>query len=122
MDRDYIVTFGGGAVLTRSMFREKDIYDEAFLDTAPRSDDLWYTKLLNRSSKETIVTPSAMAELYFLTHPHGLANLNLAIGKASLWRRVTRRLWLSSMGCLGWRVCGNDHAFLNIERYFSAEI
>lgn len=122
VDRDYIVTFGGGAVLTRSMFREEDIYCDAFLDAAPRSDDLWYTKLLNMTKKEIIIVPSAMSELFFLPHPHGLENSNLAIGETSLWRRVARRLWLSSMGRLGWRVCGNDHAFLSIERYFSAEI
>lgn len=121
VDRDYIVTFGGGAVLTRSMFRENDIHDDTFLDAAPRSDDLWYTKLLNMAKQEVIIEPSAMSELYFLTHPHGLANSNLAIGETSLLRRVMRRLWVSSMGRLGWLVCGNDFAFMSIESHFSAE-
>lgn len=115
VDRDYIVTFGGGAVLTRSMFREKEIYDEGFLDVAPRSDDLWYTKLLNMARQEVIIAPSAMTELYFLKHPHGLEKSNIVIGETSLWRRVMRKIRLS-LGRLGCSVCGNDHAFIRIER------
>lgn len=118
LSRDFVVTFGGGAVLSKDMFREQDVYNDRFIDLAPRADDLWYSKLLALSGKQVKIVPDALVELIFMTHPHGLANSNLATGPNTLLAKALRRIWVSSYGILGGAVCGNDHAFMNVDRYF----
>ena len=118
LSRDYIVTFGGGAVLSKAMFRDQDIYDERFIEIAPRADDLWYSKLLTLSGQQVKTVPSALPELIFVTHPHGLVHSNLAIGANTLLTKALRRIWVSSYGALGGAVCGNDYAFMKVDRIF----
>src|SRR5690606_34903159 len=60
---DFIVTLGGGVVLSRAMFREQDIADDSFLKVAPTADDLWYSKLLRLHHNEVVVVPSLLKEL-----------------------------------------------------------
>lgn len=118
LSKDYIVTFGGGVVLTKAMFREQDIYDDRFIDIAPRADDLWYSKLLKISGRQVKTVPGAMSELIFMTHPHGLAHSNLTARANTLLTKALRRIWVSSYGALGGAVCGNDYAFMKIDRCF----
>lgn len=122
LPKDYIVTFGGGAVLSRAMFRDEDIYDDQFIDIAPKADDLWYSKLLKLNGKQVKTVPDAMPELIFMTHPHGLVHSNLATGANTLLAKALKRIWVSSYGQLGGAVCGNDYAFLSVDRYFERNI
>lgn len=121
LSEDYIVTFGGGAVLSRAMFREQDIYDDRFIDIAPRADDLWYSKLLTLNAQQVKTVPAAMSELVFMTHRHGLAYSNLATGSNILVAKALRRMWVASYGVFGGAVCGNDHASQEIEKKFDSE-
>lgn len=118
---DYIITFGGGAVLSKAMFREHDIYDDSFIEIAPTSDDLWYTKLLTLSGKEVQTAPCAMDELTFMIHHHGLEHTNRNVLAKTFWGRLIKRIWIVFYGFLGGAVCGNDHSYRNINRYFSKQ-
>ena len=113
----YIVTFGGGAGLSRSMFREQDILDDAFLEVAPTADDLWYSKLLMRNDTRVRVVPAVMRELNFIEHGDGLVNHNHP-QQAALLRKIVLRLWEWSAGYMGIPVCGNDRAYQRVEQHF----
>lgn len=113
----YIITFGGGAVLSRSMFREQDILDDAFLDVAPTADDLWYSKLLLRNNTRVRVVPGVLREMHFIEHTDGLVNHNHP-GQAALLKKIGMRLWEWIAGYLGVPVCGNDRAYLKVEEHF----
>ncbi len=116
---DYVVTFGGGVVLARSMFREDDIFDESFLTIAPTADDLWYSKLLSRNGTPVRVIPRLLSELHFVQHNDGLTNHNFP--KVSTFiHKIRVRVWDQVVGFFGYPVCGNDIAFRKIERYFSS--
>jgi len=118
IDDNYVITFGGGVVLTRSMFREQDITNDAYSSVAPTADDLWYSKLLRRNSVEVRVLPDALSELNFIQHDDGLTNHNFSKG-ASFLHKLKIRTWDRIFGYLGSPVCGNDVAYSKIERYFS---
>ena len=115
---EFIVTFGGGAVLSREMFRHQDIEDDSFLVLAPTADDLWYSKLLRLNNKEVVVVPSLLNELNFIQHNDGLTNHNWP-KVVSLLHKIRLRVWDRVAGFLGVPVCGNDVASIEIERYFS---
>lgn len=113
----YIITFGGGAVLSRSMFREHDILDDAFLEVAPTADDLWYSKLLLRNDTPVRVVPDVLREMHFIEHGDGLVNHNHP-GQAALLQKIGMRLWEWAAGYLGIPVCGNDRAYQKVEQHF----
>lgn len=115
---DFIVTFGGGAVLTRAMFREQDIADDSFLSVAPTADDLWYSKLLRLNNNEVVVAPSLQEELNFVLHSDGLTNHNFP-RVSSFFHKIRIRVWDRPLGLLGLPVSGNDVAYREIERYFT---
>lgn len=114
----YIVTFGGGAILTRAMFREQDIGDNSFLEVAPTADDLWYSKLLRLRNNEVVVVPELQQELNFIKHDDGLIIHN-SLKAESLLHKVRLRIWDRAIGFLGVPVCGNDVAYAEVDRYFS---
>jgi hypothetical protein len=114
---DYIVTFGGGVVLTRAMFREQDIADDSFLKIAPTADDLWYSKLLRLNHNEVVVVPSLLDELNFIQHTDGLTNHNWP-QVVSLFHKIRLQVWDRLAGFLGVAVCGNDVAYAEIDQYF----
>ena len=117
---DFIVTFGGGAVLTRAMFREQDIADDSFLQVAPTADDLWYSKLLRLNNNEVVVVPSLLGELNFILHEDGLSNHNW-VKVVSFLHKIRVRVWDKSAGFLGVPVCGNDVAYRKINGYFKSD-
>ncbi len=119
VEDDFIVTFGGGVVLTRAMFREQDVADDSFLKVAPTADDLWYSKLLRLNHNEVVVVPSLLKELNFIRHNDGLMNHNWP-KVVSLFHKIRHRVWDRYGGFLGFAVCGNDVAYAEIDRYFSA--
>lgn len=114
---DFVITFGGGAVLRRAMFREIDIGDDAFLEVAPTADDLWYSRLLNVNGVGVVVEPSIMRELHFIKHEDGLMERNLLRPK-SFTEKMRARLWDRGLGFFGLPVCANDRACASIENYF----
>ncbi|RWW97117.1 hypothetical protein [Aestuariirhabdus litorea] len=118
VDRDYIITFGGGAVLTRQMFKESDIYNDAYLELAPTSDDLWYSKLLQNNNNEIVVIPSLLEQLYFINHNDGLENINWPTTQ-TFSNKVKRYLWSNIAGAAGFTACENDIAYRKIHSYFS---
>lgn len=119
VEDDFIVTFGGGVVLTRAMFREQDIVDDSFLNVAPTADDLWYSKLLRLNHNEVVVVPSLLKELNFIQHNDGLTNHNWP-KVVSLFHKIRLRVWDRLAGFMGVAVCGNDVAYGEIDRYFSS--
>jgi|SRR5690606_4580876 len=93
---DYIVTFGGGTVLNRSMFRKKDIEDDGYLKVAASADDLWYSKLLSLDGNDVVVVPELQASLHFIQHSDGLTNHNYPRAARFLEKvrmQVSDKLW-----------------------------
>lgn len=121
VSNNFIITFGGGAVLTKAMFRNKDITDDAFLDLAPTADDLWFSKLLELSNNKISVVPAILDELNFIQHADGLTNHNFP-RVSSLVQKVKLRIWHNILGFLGLPVCGNDFAYKKINTYFKLSL
>lgn len=119
MESDFAVTFGGGAVLSRSFFREADIHNDDYLSVAPTSDDLWFSRLLQLKGARVRVLPSLLDDIFMVEIEGGLKMDNLARGY-SLFHRVVIRIRNKVAGYFGIPVCGNDHALRAIDTYFKS--
>lgn len=113
----FVVTFGGGAVLRKSFFMSGDIRNVDYLRLAPTADDLWCSKLLIRNEITVRTVPEALAELNFVEHDDGLLNYNVPT-LARFYHKLRLWFWDNPRGYLGFAVCGNDIAYRKIERYF----
>ncbi|MDY0132482.1 MAG: hypothetical protein RBR53_07420 [Desulforegulaceae bacterium] len=118
---DWIITYGGGAVLCKSWFSDDLLEDSNYLNVAPIADDLWYSKLCKLSGLKVKVIPSALNELNFFQHDDGLVNHNFPrayrlLGKIKL-RFIDRPLNYYKLVKFG-----NDIAYDAIERYFSNKV
>ena len=118
INQDFIVTFGGGVVLKRAMFRDKDIANDAFLSLAPTADDLWYSKLLSVNGNSIVAVPSVLNELNFIIHTDGLNNHNFP-RVVSIFHKVKIQVWDKFIGFFGFSVCGNDVAYDQVDSYFN---
>lgn len=117
VDDHFVITFGGGAVLTKSMFRAEDIASDAYLDISPTADDLWYSRILRNAGCRIVVVPEGLSELTFLAHQEGLGNDN-NLNVRSLLNRIKYRFWDSLVGRLGVPISENDRAYRRLEKHF----
>lgn len=114
---DWIITYGGGAVMCRSWFNNELINDDTYLQIAPTADDLWYSKLAQLSNLNVKVIPEALGSLVFLQHKDGLVNDNLPL-KNKLIQKGKYFLLDYHLNHFKLRKFGNDTAYEAIERYF----
>ncbi|AVV35234.1 hypothetical protein C8233_17800 [Halomonas sp. SF2003] len=112
---NYLITFGGGAVLNKSMFAEKDIHSDAYMNLAPTSDDLWYTSLLIRNSIKVKIESDILKDITFLEHSDGLTNHNKP-RIDSLYDKIKLRIYNNLFGWFGFSVCENDRAYNRIKK------
>lgn len=118
VDDDFVITFGGGAVLKKSAFQPEDIASDAYLDMSPTADDLWYSRMLRNSGCRIQVVPDVLPELTFLVHKDGLGNEN-NLNVRSFLTRIRFRFWDSVVGRWGVPVSENDRAYRRLEKHFN---
>lgn len=118
---DWIITYGGGAVLCRNWFSNELINDSSYLDIAPTADDLWYSKLCQYSGLEVKVIPEILTQLNFIQHNDGLTNHNWPNPKTRI-SRVKNRYFDLPFNYFGIVNFGNDIAYNSIEKHFSNKI
>lgn len=116
---DWIITYGGGAVLCRDWFSNELIGDSSYLDIAPTADDLWYSKLCQHSGLKVKVIPEVLTQLNFIQHNDGLTNHNFSNpkGRISTVKHLFFDLPLNYFGIINF---GNDIAYNSIEKHFSS--
>ena len=120
LDSDWIVTYGGGAVLCRHWFSDSIINDTSYLKIAPTSDDLWYSKICQVSGLKVKVIPEVLDKLNFFLHDDGLGNYNNPIAK----KIISKILYLFIGRPMSYfRVVryGNDKDYDSIEKYFMSK-
>ena len=114
---DWIVTYGGGAVLCKSWFSKELINDKGYLRVAPTADDLWYSKICQLSNVKVKVVPEALEQLNFIQHDDGLVNHNYPIASGFV-SKLKCKLIDYPLNYLRIVKFGNDKAYDAIEEYF----
>lgn len=115
--KNWLVTYGGGAVLCVGWFQERLVNDDSYLHLAPTSDDIWYSKMCQLSDLQVLVIPEALSELNFFHHNDGLVLYNVPQGK-SLLSKVKKVLFYYPMNYFLIKKYGNDIAYKRIDNHF----
>lgn len=119
INKDWIITFGGGAVLYRGWFAKELVDDHSYLDVAPTADDLWYSKICKLSQLQVKVISQALESLIFMKHNDGLENVNLPRLKGNkVISKIKHRLIDNPLNYYKITKFGNDLAYDSIEKHF----
>lgn len=122
--KDFVVTFGGGAVVRKSFFENRHVECNEFMVHAPTSDDIWFSEMIKSKHCPVYVCSSAQDELYFVDHSWGLSKSNLSKGR-SLIDRIRFAFITFPLGYIGFPVCLNDISYKRTKGFFlndSAEV
>lgn len=116
---DWIITFGGGAVISKSWLPDRLIQDRSYLELAPTADDLWFSKIFQLQGLKVKVVTEALHEISPLLHNDGLVNHNLPKVSNTILSKAFYHLLDSPLNYLGFKKHGNDIAYHAIKEYFS---
>lgn len=114
---DWLITYGGGAVLYRGWFPESLIENKDFLNIAPTADDIWYSKICKLCGLNVEVVPDALNQLNFFIHNQGLANENLPFITNTL-SKIKYQIIEKPLNYYGIKKFGNDLAYESVEKHF----
>lgn len=117
---DYIITGLGGAMLMRKHIEDKFITNNDFVDIAPKTDDLWISKIIILS--KTMLTTSPKAISYFTEIEHSnnaLSATNNPVLSGGFISVVIKKIKLKISSYFGLSDSNNDVAEKKIARYFN---
>lgn len=120
IDSDYIITGVGGCVLKRRMIQEKFLLNNDFIKIAPKTDDLWISKILTSSGTPVFSCVGALGQVHEIAHENNSLSLvnTTANIKGSLLNRFFRKLINKVLGYFGISITNNDRSLKRINEYF----
>ncbi|EHD14390.1 hypothetical protein CIN_03220 [Commensalibacter intestini A911] len=117
---DYIITGVGGCVLTKNMISEALINNDDYILLAPKTDDLWISKILELSGTVVEACPKALTYVDEIDHKNNALNLsNMHQMKGSnavlkLINKIVQRV----LAYFGLQRTNNDISIKKISSYF----
>ena len=120
IEDNFIITGVGGCVLKKKHIKHEMIYDDSFIDVAPRTDDLWLSKILQLSNTKIVVCPAALPHLNEISHDsYALNTLNNNEHKNSnVIMKGIRKFKSLFLAELGFATCNNDIMLRSIDDHF----
>jgi len=117
LKENFLVTGVGGVVLKPSHIATEFWSNTDFLKVCPKADDIWISKILERSGSSVVTCPEANEELLFIEHGFALSHSNKLQSRGL--RRQLNKLKIQTLGRWGFPVCNNDHAIRAVDSYFA---
>lgn len=120
LDKDFIITGVGGCVLTKKFISDKYLFNDDYITVAPKTDDIWISKILELSGTKVICIPHVLnqiSEIYHTVNPLNYENSAFIFGVGyfkkglSAFTYVFRRL-------MDLPVSNNDFAIKQVDDYF----
>ena len=123
LKENFIITGVGGVILKKSLIDKKYIHMDDYLDLAPKTDDVWFTKLFMLSKTCVIACPEAMTHIYELSHNnHSLCSQN-TVAKSSFSKLgFLMKMWSYSLAYLGLSVTNNDYSRQKVDHFFQDKV
>lgn len=116
---DYIITGVGGCILTKSHIDNKYINDDEFFHVAPKTDDLWISKIIQLSNTSVMVCTEALNNVFEIEHSCGALNqINNVSYNSSLIKKVYKKILYRFLSYFGCTLSNNDFSQRKIDDYF----
>ena len=121
--KDFIITGVGGCVLGKKHIDKKYIDLELFKTIAPKTDDLWISKIIELSGTTVITCPSALSCIMEIQHDiHALNRVNTFFNKQNIFSKVTGIFKRGVFGYFGMPWSNNDLMIKKINCFFKGNL
>ncbi|MDI2113808.1 glycosyltransferase [Commensalibacter nepenthis] len=119
-NRDYIITGVGGCVLTKHMIKESLINNNDYISLAPRTDDIWISKILELSGTVVEACPKALTYVDEIDHKNNALNLSntYQTKHANFIFKLINRPMQIFLSYFGLQRTNNDISIKKISHYF----
>lgn len=64
----FIITGVGGAILTKDLIDSQYLNDDSFIVVAPKTDDIWISKIIELSGTSVVSCPQALSQVHEIQH------------------------------------------------------
>lgn len=120
LSEDLLITGVGGCILNSSHIDRALIEDNIFLNLAPRTDDIWLSKIILLSGSKVMVNPNSLAQVFTIEHDNeALSSLNTTYNKPlrkfNFYRRVKNKL----LRYFGVSITNNDISIKKVNNHFN---
>lgn len=117
----FIITGVGGCILMKKHISDEFLYDDCFINIAPKADDLWISKVLEVSGAEVRNCLAALDNVQEISHSIScLSHGNTIYFKGStLLSKVFYRVSGFILGYFGLAKSNNDITLARVSKYFS---
>ncbi|WP_017803473.1 glycosyltransferase [Winslowiella toletana] len=117
---NFIITGVGGCVIARRHVRRELLNIDAFIEVAPKTDDLWISKIIELSGTTVTCSPEAMDHVLEINHSNNaLSHSNTIISlQHTLINKIVRKIYYIMMGYFGFAISNNDTAMKKINAFF----
>lgn len=119
LDNRYIVTGVGGCMLTKAHIREDLIFLDDFIRVAPRTDDIWLSKIFEDSGSSVYCCASSLQYIQEITHSNNALNQsNNVIPGGGMLKKILSKIRNKLLGYLGFSLSNNDIAIRDTDAFF----
>lgn len=81
-NESFIITGVGGAILTKNLIDSQYLNDDSFIVVAPKTDDIWISKIIELSGTSVISCPQALSQVHEIQHSNSsLSSQNTLFSK-----------------------------------------
>lgn len=119
VESDFIITGIGGCVLKKNHINSSFISNKDYIDVAPKTDDLWISKILILSGSAVLICPDAFNSVQEINHSYfSLNHANVFRLKGTGFTRFFSKCKVKILGYFGFVLSNNDSARIKINDYF----
>ncbi|KQN43812.1 hypothetical protein ASE93_18285 [Serratia sp. Leaf50] len=119
LTKDFIITGVGGAVLMRKHIKSELLLDNQYLVIAPKTDDLWISKLIELSGCSVMPCPQALENVLEIQHSNfSLSSTNTLFQKDYGLLKILFKVRDKVFSYFGLLKTNNDICYEKINAYF----
>lgn len=123
LPHDFIITGVGGAVLTKAHIHTKFLEDNSYLEIAPKTDDIWISKIIELSQSKVITCPESLSYVQEILHSNfTLSSENTLISKNFFFLRFVHKFRVKLLAYCGCLNTNNDLSIKKVEQHFKKVI
>lgn len=118
---NFIITGVGGCILARCHIDDEYIFNDDFSTVAPKTDDIWISKIIELSGSSVFCVPSILNHVNEIQHSvNALSHENTYVKfRENIFYRVVGKVAHSFKSYFGFKITNNDIAIARVDEYFS---
>lgn len=120
LSEDLLITGVGGCVLSSRHIDKLLIENDMFLSLAPKTDDIWLSKIILLSGSKVMANPDSLAQIFTIEHDNeALSSLNTHYSNPVRSFKLLNKVKNKILRYLGVSMTNNDISIKKINNHFN---